>query len=185
MTLSERIKAANPGDVFFVGSASGYVFIGNSSEFFKDEKRISKTEQARFKDILRKDVACLKKYDRMYELGLDIKDANSIDTKKLRSIAKECVAAKEEIERLSEKSTVSWLKKAVKGTTSSLFELHSVCKSFPKDKKHSDTFIPFSDREIKDEYQRIDGGTALIVDGYEAGNYWLPEEYATKKVVED
>lgn len=44
-------------------------------------------------------------------------------------------------------------------------------------KKYLSEFVPFSDRKIIDAYERSLDGYALIVEGEEVGEYWLPEEF--------
>lgn len=178
MTLSERIGTADPGEIFCVGSASGFVFIGDKEEFERDIRSASRFFYKFFRSTLEKDVKKLKEFER--KLGPEISDEESrwgILEEKLGKLAKECSAAEKAIECMIDTTTVPWLFSALDGVKDDIHELLRICRKYPKDRDATESFIPIEEREIKEEYIRVQGETVLIVDGYENGGYWLREEY--------
>ena len=50
-------------------------------------------------------------------------------------------------------------------------------RRYMRAKEIYDSFKPLKDRQVIDVYDKLYGGTAVIVEGAEIGTYWLAEEY--------
>lgn len=180
MTLSERISAADPEEVFYIGAAngSGFVFIGNRERFEKDIADVSKKNLDYFIDNLKKDIRCLKRFRKEFHLCLsENEEEGEIAEEKLDEIKRECADVKKSLQSYITSSYVKWVSIALAGALDNIDRLKRACDRYPRDRKNAETFIPFDVREIKEEYPRILGGTALLVEGCENGKFWLQEEY--------
>ena len=44
-----------------------------------------------------------------------------------------------------------------------------------------ENFKGFEERRVREEYESLEGGTIILIEGHEAGSYWTYEEYERGK----
>lgn len=152
--LKNAIAKLGDDDIFCVGSRSSYFFIGNKAEWERDKDEIESWCNASTKNA---EVAAKETWEKRVYDGLpDIRDKYSDYAK--------------------------WYNE----TRQAILQLGMAQKKLDESKKAVKNYRPVLNRAVIHEYVRDIPGegisTVFLVGGVEVGEYWLREEYATKKV---
>lgn len=155
-------------DILYIGSMSGYFFIGTKEQFYKDNKELSEHWIANFTKCVRDNEFKLKtaqetKFDlKSYEIKVR-KQEHSLYIKKPLTDAEIKANFKKEVEKRN--NAIANLKRTVK-----------------RNKHKLDTFKPFDKREVQRCYVKdVEKGYAIIVSGYECASFWFKKEYDKTK----
>lgn len=161
MTLQERINELDDETVIYLGAASSFFFIGTKSEFEKDIDEISRTY---YKNMV-------------------------AEKKKIENDRKHFAEVMKQIKKISGKTdSKADMDEVVKLS----FILNNISKRLQYGIKriktlgfHIDNFIPMRNRQIKREYDRLQGGHVILIDGIEVGRFWFYEEYLKGEAHDD
>lgn len=167
MKLIDRIRELNKDELVYIGSKSAYFFIGYPDDFLKNEKKLTREWFNKFSDAYSRAERAIELHNmNKPEVGKD--KVNKVQNLRTRQI--------EEVVIPYETLLKNWetRDKALQQTLKSASKAMDRFKSFPE-------------RNIIEEYHRIDpnDGTVLIVKGYEVGNFWFYKDTFKKNVVID
>ena len=156
MILVNYLEQVDPDARLYIGSKSGFFFIGTKDEFieFVDREKIDKQFLKNFRSCLRKaktDLANLEKMIPKYKAKLE----TCKDLKKLEQLNKDIRSLERSLK--SRKSAIVNYEKAI------------------------ETYTPVLDRKIIYVYYKVtmpdEQGIAIKLKGYEASRYWTYGEW--------
>lgn len=154
MKLINRVQELNKDELVYIGSKSAYFFIGYPKDFIENESELSKQWLQRFTNSYAK---VLEKFDTHQDMK------PKIGKSAIQKIVNIKTHKTEEVEIPYDKLNDVWTKKN-----------NDLMKSIQSLQKTISKFVPIGDRNVKEEYRRMDNtGTVLIVSGKEVGSMWF------------
>ena len=157
LTLNDFLKVTNQNKRLYIGSKSGFFYIGTKNDFLNDLKKLEKNLYNGFK--------------------------NSLKTAKnnLRLTKETIVDTESKIKTEKDVEVLLQLKKDLKSLSESLERAKISIKYYTK---AIETFKPLLEREIVYIHEKKayadDLGTAIKLIGYESGSYWTYKEWLSK-----
>ena len=165
MDLRETLGKYTGGRVK-IGSSSSFIYCGpvNDAIYWALEQA-SKTE-------LEKKLNALEKSARRRDANFDIFWAAKLNDglQKIRAEAK----AQKLTPLQTEKKMAEFIDKTAKMKARDRERVDKQLSTVPDRIKN---WKPFLDRRVKEEYESIEGGTIIIIEGHEVGDFWTYEEY--------
>lgn len=170
MTLRELFNKVDDSTVLYIGSNSGFFFIGTKEEYYNDIPKIEKYYYdlflTRFNNARNRFVDTMKGFKSFMIVCPPIPDEKMIASLSLNF--------DEYLKRVNHEVKIQTNK--VKNANETMLQAKHIFGSF---------HAPFLDREVVSVYKKKSAGEdgyAVVIKGDEAGRYWLRKEYKTKTV---
>lgn len=165
MDLRETLKN-HKGEKVKVGSASSFVFCGTVDDAAYDAiMQASKTE-------LEKKLNALERSARRRDANFDHVWGTKLNDGLQR------IRAEARVQKLTtlqtEQRMTEYIEKVAKLKARDRERVDKQLSNIPERIKN---WTPFLDRRVREKYESIEGGTIIIIEGQEIGDFWTYEEY--------
>lgn len=164
MRLKDALKKYS-GKIVKLGSASSYVYCGKvGDDICEILDEMSVKELERLKTLYAKVVKHNERFERIWMTKLE----NTITNFRIKAEKEGWGEKKREIEYMKVMGRYDRAKANDRRLT------NENLRSLPP---RIEAFTNYPEREVKEEYDSIEGGTIVIFEGLEQGDYWTVEEY--------